>query len=133
MKNYYDILGVKKNATSREIRKQCMLLASQLHPEKQHSNLLDSPKQFVNIVEAYEVLYDDKCRRVYDKLLNFEKKDGLINEVQEEKYRTYISAVASRGVNKGEFYSKKKFKNFKEDYKLIAWYDITAIIQNLIP
>ncbi len=61
MKDYYQILGVQKGATSDEIKKAFYKLAHRHHPDKGG----DSAK-FKEINEAYQVLSDDKKRKQYD-------------------------------------------------------------------
>lgn len=59
--NYYDILGVAKNATPDEIKKSYRKLASQHHPDKGG----DTAK-FQQIEEAYRTLSDPEKRNQYD-------------------------------------------------------------------
>ena len=62
--SYYDILGVNKNATKDEIKKAYRKLAKQYHPDKNTDN--NSKEKFQKIQEAYENLYDDHKRSLYD-------------------------------------------------------------------
>lgn len=64
--NYYDTLGLQKNATSEEIKKAYRKLAKQWHPDKNIDNKEEAEKMFKTIAEAYEVLSDDEKKRVYD-------------------------------------------------------------------
>lgn len=61
-KNYYDILGVNKNATQDEIKKAFRKLSMKYHPDK---NGGDDTK-FKEINEAYSTLSDENKRREYD-------------------------------------------------------------------
>lgn len=63
-KDYYEVLGVSKNATKQEIRKAYRKLAAKYHPDKNKS--ADAEVKFKEITEAYEVLSDDKKRQLYD-------------------------------------------------------------------
>lgn len=62
MRDYYDILGISKNASKEEIKKAYRKLAHQYHPDKNKGD----DKKFKEINEAYEILYDDKKRTEYD-------------------------------------------------------------------
>ena len=62
MNDYYDILGVARNATKDEIKKAYRKLAHKHHPDKTKGD----DKKFKELNEAYEVLYDDKKRAEYD-------------------------------------------------------------------
>ncbi|GIX91620.1 dnaJ homolog subfamily B member 9 [Caerostris extrusa] len=65
-KDYYDVLGVDKKASSKEIKKAFRKLAMQYHPDKNKDP--DAENRFREIAEAYEVLSDDQKRREYDQL-----------------------------------------------------------------
>jgi molecular chaperone DnaJ len=61
-KDYYNILGVSKNASKEEIKKAFRNLAHKYHPDKKDG---DAAK-FKEISEAYAVLSDDEKRKRYD-------------------------------------------------------------------
>lgn len=70
MANYYDILGVSKDASEQEIKKAFKKLSIKYHPDK-HVN--DSPEEqkrcedkFKEINEAYDTLSDPQKRKQYD-------------------------------------------------------------------
>lgn len=63
-KDYYDILGVPKDANERQIKKAFHKLAMKYHPDKNKSP--DAEVRFREIAEAYETLSDDTKRRKYD-------------------------------------------------------------------
>ena len=61
-KNYYDVLGVDKNASQDEIKKAFRNLSKKYHPDKNGGD--DS--KFKEINEAYDTLGDEAKRRQYD-------------------------------------------------------------------
>uniref|UniRef100_A0A3P9IQA5 DnaJ homolog subfamily B member 9 n=1 Tax=Oryzias latipes TaxID=8090 RepID=A0A3P9IQA5_ORYLA len=63
-RDYYDILGVPKDATERHIKKAFHKLALKYHPDRNKGP--DAEAKFREIAEAYETLSDDKRRREYD-------------------------------------------------------------------
>ncbi|XP_043193841.1 dnaJ homolog subfamily B member 6-like isoform X2 [Amphibalanus amphitrite] len=75
MVDYYTVLDVPRNAPSEQIRKAYRKLALQWHPDKNPNNKEDATRRFKEISEAYEVLIDEKKRKVYDKY----GKEGLKN------------------------------------------------------
>lgn len=68
-KNYYDILGVDKNASEKEIKNKYRKLAIKYHPDKNQGNK-EAEEKFKEISEAYDTLSDEKKRREYDEQLN---------------------------------------------------------------
>ena len=66
-KDYYETLGVARNATDKEIKAAYRKLARQHHPDANKGNKA-SEEKFKEIGEAYEVLKDQQKRRRYDAL-----------------------------------------------------------------
>ena len=66
MPDYYDVLGVGRNATEEDIKKAYRKLALKWHPDKNPNNKKAAEAKFKIIAEAYEVLSDLKKRKVYD-------------------------------------------------------------------
>ncbi len=64
-KNYYEILGVSKNATQDEIKSAYRKLVKQYHPDL-HPGDATAAEKFKEINEAHEVLSDEKKRKNYD-------------------------------------------------------------------
>ncbi len=65
-RDYYEILGVSRNATQDEIQKTFRKLARKYHPDVNKAS--DAEKRFKEINEAYEVLKDPEKRKKYDAL-----------------------------------------------------------------
>jgi len=62
--NYYEIIGVEKNATPEEIKKKFRELAKKTHPDKTKK---DSEEEMAELNKAYEVLSDKESREKYDR------------------------------------------------------------------
>lgn len=65
MTDYYDILGVSRSATEKEIRQAYRKLARQYHPDV-NKNDAEAEEKFKDINEAYSVLSDEESRKKYD-------------------------------------------------------------------
>src|SRR4030043_293591 len=64
-KNYYDILGVKRDASEQEIKQAYRRLARKYHPDVNPGDK-SAEARFKAINEAYEVLSDKEKRQKYD-------------------------------------------------------------------
>lgn len=63
-RDYYEVLGVSKNASADEIKKSYRKLALQYHPDRNKSP--DAEEKFKGISEAYAVLSNQEKRQIYD-------------------------------------------------------------------
>ena len=64
--DYYEILGVSRNATEDELKKAYKKLALKWHPDRNRENKKAAEEKFKEISEAYEVLSDKDKRAKYD-------------------------------------------------------------------
>ena len=63
-RDFYEVLGINKTATKDEIKSAYRKLAKKYHPDINHDP--DAPEKFKEVQEAYDILYDDKKRQMYD-------------------------------------------------------------------
>ena len=75
-KNYYDILGVQKNASADEIKSAYRKLAMKYHPDKNQGNA-EAAEKFKEINEAHETLSDQQKRAAYDYELEHPGMGGM--------------------------------------------------------
>lgn len=85
--NFYELLGIDRQATEAEVRRAYRNLVKQYHPDV--SNKPDTVKSFQLIQTAYEVLSDPQKRAIYDKLL-YRREQGL------DAHRTGTTFTRSR-------------------------------------
>ncbi|NXG36671.1 DJC10 protein, partial [Dromaius novaehollandiae] len=83
-RDYYSLLGVSKEASSREIRQAFKKLALKLHPDK-NQNDPNAHENFLKINRAYEVLKDEDLRKKYDKY----GEKGLEDQQQGGRYESW--------------------------------------------
>lgn len=65
-RDFYKILGVKKSATTKEIKSAYRKLARELHPDK-NQDKPDAEEKFQDLGAAYECLSDKEKRKIYDR------------------------------------------------------------------
>ena len=65
-RDYYEVLGVSKDATEKDIKKAYRKLAFKWHPDKNPDNKKEAEEKFKEVNEAYSVLSDPEKRRQYD-------------------------------------------------------------------
>ncbi|XP_016986002.1 dnaJ homolog subfamily B member 6 isoform X2 [Drosophila rhopaloa] len=82
MVDYYKVLDLPRSATDSEVKKAYRKLALKWHPDKNPDNLDEANKRFHELSEAYEVLSDEKKRRIYDEY----GKDGLGERAQSRSH-----------------------------------------------
>ncbi|XP_063231880.1 protein tumorous imaginal discs, mitochondrial isoform X2 [Bacillus rossius redtenbacheri] len=66
-KDYYEVLGISRNASQKDIKKAYYQLAKQYHPDTNKGDP-DAGRKFQEVSEAYEVLSDEERRKQYDTL-----------------------------------------------------------------
>ena len=74
-RDYYEVLGIEKNASKDDIKKAYRKLAVKYHPDRNPGNK-EAEEKFREATEAYEVLSDDQKRPIYDQY-GFAGLDGM--------------------------------------------------------
>ena len=72
-RDYYETLGVSKNASESEMKKSFRQLALKYHPDKNPGNQ-EAEEKFKEAAEAYEILTDSEKRNIYDQLREMASK-----------------------------------------------------------
>ena len=106
MDDYYKILELDKHCKKNEIKKQYMNRSLKYRPDKDGDN-----ETFIKIHEAYETLYDDEKRKLYDSKLIFRDID-----LTEEDYNIIFSYY-NRFVESYEYKLMIAYKSIPKDVK----------------
>ena len=64
--DYYRTLGLSRNASKKDIRKAFKKLSLKYHPDKNKKNPELAKQKFIKIVNAYEILNNEKTKKIYD-------------------------------------------------------------------
>ena len=88
MSNYYETLGVSKNATADEIKKAYRTLAFKYHPDRNQGNA-EAEEKFKQISAAYDVLGDEAKRRQYDMGGYSDSYSSAGSQTQQQYQRQY--------------------------------------------
>lgn len=74
-RDYYEVLGVGKDASAEDIKKSYRKLARQYHPDVNKAD--DAETKFKEVKEAYDVLSDDGKRATYDRYGHVDPNQGM--------------------------------------------------------
>lgn len=108
MKNYYQILGISKNASQSEIKGAYRKAALFWHPDKNKSP--NAKDKFIEIQEAYEVLIDAEKRQIYNSL--FFKSTSYSEENKESQ--TKPNYTANENNKTTSFQENKEYQKFED-------------------
>lgn len=122
-RDYYEVLGVTKEATKEEIRKAYRKQALIWHPDRNIDNVEEATHRFKEIQDAYEILFDDQERAWYDENKHIILSRGMAaaryggdEEMKEPEQQNLWSFLSSSCYT--TFKSKDK-NNFFEVYQRV--------------
>ena len=88
LKDYYQILGVSREASAQDVKKAFRRLALRYHPDRNPDNPKQAEEKFKEINEAYQVLSDELKRRQYDRLISwpgYSRRTIVINNTPNDR------------------------------------------------
>lgn len=90
--NFYEILGLNKDADAKQIKKSFRDLSKIHHPDKGGNE-----EEFKRIVKAYEILSDPKRRKAYDEGRDYESIQSISDKAYNSLFGFIDSAINSFG------------------------------------
>jgi curved DNA-binding protein len=113
-RDYYEILGVPRDASIEEIKQVFRRLARQYHPDVNPGNK-EAEEKFKDINEAYEVLSDTSKRTEYDEFIKFWSQRGVRGK-QTPRAKSWNNRASggSTGTGKVDFNEFPDFNSFVE-------------------
>jgi len=120
----YELLNVPKTATAKEIKLAYFREAKKYHPDM-NPNDPTAKEKFQQVAAAYELLSDEKRRRVYD-------STGRANETTYAGNQEWNNAYSSGGAASSEQHAEDIFNSVKEDFDVIkdAFHSYTEEIRD---
>lgn len=124
-KNYYEILGVKQDATEDEIKKKYRKLAMLFHPDRNPGDK-KAEEKFKEIAEAYDVLSDNEKRAEFNRLLGNRNRRkttyGNSNYGNKSGYQSYTDGFTNPYTTKSKKYEtddtlEDVWRDFKKQVK----------------
>jgi len=123
-KDYYDILGVRRDASDEEIKKAFRTLAKKYHPDLNPGK--ESEEKFKEINEAYQVLSDPNKKASYDAYGSAEPTQGFYSNNSEWMGDIFSDIFSGFDNIFGDFFSRGKGKQRKGRE---VRYDITITLE----
>lgn len=124
-KDYYEVLGVPRNATKDDIKRAYRKLAMQYHPDRNKSP--DAEEKFKEISEAYAVLSDDQKRAEYDMYghTGFDRMYSTEDIFRSANFRDFEDIFRSMGFGEDPFDLFGSMFGFEREGRVRS-YDIGA-------
>lgn len=125
--NYYELLGIKENATKEEIKQAYKRQMKKWHPDINKS--AEAPKMSIKLNEAKETLLDDDKRKNYDLSLHQEINDNYNKYNHHKKDDTPDSSVYYEAYEEAEKVTKwEYFKDYLKFSTASKWRKLLAVI-----
>ena len=88
-RDYYEVLGIDKSASEKELKSAYRKLAKKYHPDANPGDK-QSEEKFKELSEAYDILKDPEKRKLYDKFGHAAFDESMnYRQPENENYREY--------------------------------------------
>ena len=124
-RDYYEVLGVKKDASADDIKRKYRQLAIKYHPDKNPGDK-EAEAKFKECAEAYEVLSDSNKRQRYDQFGH----DGLRGAGMHDYSHMNVSDISDIfGDIFGDFFGGGRRRNARSQPRPSRGYDLETVVQ----
>lgn len=129
-RDYYEVLGVSRNADAAAIKKAYRKLAKKYHPDSNEGNAAAAEK-FKEVNEAYDILSDEKKRKMYDQFGHaaFEEGGGNYSNAQGNPFEGFGGAQGNPFG--GGFHGSYSDGNGYHEYHFENGEDMDDILKNI--
>lgn len=123
----YSVLGVRRDASDKELRKAYHRLALRLHPDKlvhlkTHEEKQEAKEKFQSLQKIFSVLSDPEKRKVYDQTGSLDDSDTLAGEDFDNLYK-YYRTVFKKVTEDDILAFERQYRGSKEETEdLIKYY-----------
>ena len=100
-RDYYEVLGVHRSATPREVKRAFRRLVKELHPDR-HGGDPEKEARFKEVAEAYAVIGDPEQRTLYDQFGEVGVRSG--DEGVKFDFESVMSGLGGLGIDFEEFF-----------------------------
>ena len=130
-RDYYEVLGVNKNADAATIKKAYRKLAKKYHPDSNEGNA-SAAEHFKEVNEAYDVLSDEKKRKLYDQFGHaaFEEGAGNYGNAQGSPFGSGFGGAQGNPFG-GGFHGSYSDGNGYHEYHFENGEDMDDILKNI--
>ena len=118
-KDYYNILGVKKSATEKELKSAFRKLARKYHPDL-NPNDREAEARFKEVNEAYQVLSDAEKRKKYDQFgADWERYQHMEGAPEGFDFSRYAQSYGDGGPSGGVRYTTGEASDFSDFFEML--------------
>lgn len=124
MKNYYEILGLGKNASTDDVKRAYRKKAMLYHPDKNGDH--NANELFIEVSEAYEILSNENNRKQYDQLYepNFTSSSVPIHGTKQNDF----DQIVNESRMKAEAYAKLKLNELLDKLGFVVGETVKASV-----
>ena len=122
--NYYDLLGVNKNASVEEIKKAYRNQAKKWHPDLNKDP--KAPEMSKKINEAKEILLDENKRKDYDLYLN-NYKSNIYDNLDKQNKDNKAHNTQNYDSSKNKFYEEKTYTKWQYFLFYLKYYKVSIL------